>query len=190
MKSVCSLLVKKTDSTYSAVQKGRAGLTVRSIQDWLEGVNVGIQKYIDKRTTTKEENQTRMGPSSSGFAPGGLDGYIGKIAEHEREIKERRKQVARRPLSTSYNTTIASLHKRGCYTLLGGSCKRVIPAAEICGKLKILQQNKERLSKEQMKFFIGFVKRYSSRTQNSKSTPAYVGWEIIKKLNRYAKGLS
>ncbi len=178
------------ESIYSAVQRERAEFTVRNIQDWLEGANVGIQKYIDKRTTTKEENQTRMGPSSGSFAPGGLDGYIGKIAERERERKERRKQVVRRPLGTSYKTTISSLHKRGCYTYLGESCRREIPANEICSKLKILQQNRDELSKEQMKFFVGFVKRYSSRNQNSRSTPAYVGWEVIKKLNRYAKELT
>lgn len=147
-----------------------------------------VQKYINKRSASAKERPTAIGLSTKSFAPGGLDGYIGKIAKEALDRQDRRAEQKARTLNTYYSCMIASFYKRGIVTYLGNS-RRQIQAAEICKKMKIISENKEIITKSQFGVFVHLCRKYGSATQCKKSGPNIVSWSLITKINQMIRDI-
>ena len=151
---------------------------------------MGIQKYINMRTGSADKASMS---SSQGFAPSGVNEYIRRIAAAELDRKDRSKSRRSEPVTSKYGKVISALHKYGVYTYLG-NVKREMPAAEICGKLKILRASyaaSELTSHEYITYKL-LLARLSKRAGvvgrgKKKGEKIYVSWGDIRELNKITK---
>lgn len=128
--------------------------------------------------------------SIGGFNQTHMNEYIKHVAEKEGRHKERRKIAHEsKTLELWYKKAIATLWKRGCYTMIG-SLEREITPDDICGTLKIIYKAMDGrlLGYEEARLFNKNL-RHIYHAGKKRKNKIFIGWGYIKELNAIKRRL-